>query len=511
VKPSSASLFAAALLAALLACAPAAAADREQIPDPQDDRFFLTVLADEDRTAYEATPEDRKLGWRRAYWGRVDPTPTTDDNPRESEHQMRVRAVIERFRDRSGYFIWDDRARGWIRFGPPSEREFVTGEAGGGSFVPPREIWRYEDMVFLFEDRSLSETFLFGLSDSLFAVDRAATSVDVRYLETSIPGMKVDAKEPDPALGLGRAYGAVDLEEGEVDRLLATGAERWRTIIERNEYETNDEDLPFQFDVATFDAGEGKTEILVPVLLSKGDLAREPPDSQKGKIRFERRAAIRDDEFVIVERSEDRILHDRGSAGNDGDAIVTGTRFTVDPGSYEVALRMTDLVAGSVGVRQARVDVPDYRTDAIRLSDLLLASRISRSFRAEAILERMDHRIIPRASGLFAPGEAAHVYFEIYNVQPARDGRHYYEITYRLEGLKGGASPVAIGGTDEGRIEPGSPCRFEAVSRLSHAARFTTLDTSGLEPGRYTLVITARDLSVKQEDETRTTFEIRAP
>ncbi|MFH1681033.1 MAG: GWxTD domain-containing protein, partial [Candidatus Eisenbacteria bacterium] len=111
-------------------------------PNPSEERFFTVILTDEDRAAYESLPPEERAAWKRRYWASVDPTPTTDENQRETEHQRRVVETIRLFRDKEDRFVFDDRARSTIRFGTPKRRELLVGEVViHEGLRTPREFW----------------------------------------------------------------------------------------------------------------------------------------------------------------------------------------------------------------------------------------------------------------------------------------------------------------------------------------------------------------------------------
>lgn len=328
-------------LTILLICAAAAPAFggvETTEPLPGEDRFFTLVLAGAERVRYEALPEDQKERFRTVHWARLDPTPTTEINEIEMEHQRRVVAAIRRFRDMLGFFVWDDRSRAMIRFGEPDSINTSPDEAPVAT-----ALWVYADFALWFEDRAGNGVYGQGLA-------------------------------PLPAGG----------------------------------------------------------------------------------------AEIRFDEV----------------GGLPGEA------------------------------RYADVDVPDYSGSYVRVSAPVTAAKISTSFRENGLYARRGFRIVPRPAGVFRRGEPAAFYFEVYHVTADRDGRYYEEVTIRVEGGPGAAWTARFEGSARGELAPGRAATFGSVGREPDSGKSVTLDTTGLPPGAYTLVIEARDLTAEATDSARAAFTV---
>lgn len=498
-------LCAFALLATLAAHLPLRAGVETDEPHPMEDRFFTIVLSDEDRAAYDFMPDEEKEAFRSAYWARLDPTPTTRINEREVEHQRRVIAAIRRFRDISGFFIWDDRTRAHIRFGEPVSRRPLRDDP------VPREVWHYPDMILWFEDLSLDGTYREGHVRPAPENRDTGAEPDTRRPDTEGEGRPADFSKDDSKLAVERAFQALSLDPRRGWELAAAGHERWEETPELNEYDHGEgEEIAFLFDASSLAGAGGKTDLLVGMLVANEALTFEGAGTGvSAKLR--RRMALRDTAFAIAVQSEGLLDHRVAADRRDGGWLLTIDSFAVAPGPYQLVLRIDDLLSGGRGILITEMEVRDFREPTILVSDLVFASEISKSFRVKGLYERRGHKIVPRPARTYPPNDEVLVFFEIYHVSPGRGERHYCDVTYRLEGKKRGGFAGFFGGTDEGRFEEGESRAFSSIGRGPASARFITIDTNGLPPDEYRLTVEARDATTGEVARSEAVFHVANP
>ncbi|MBM3321273.1 MAG: GWxTD domain-containing protein [Candidatus Eisenbacteria bacterium] len=481
------------LLLLFAACAvPARGQGESGEPHPREDRFFAVVLSDEERAAYEFLADDRKAAFRRKHWGRLDPTPASEENEREMEHQRRVVEAIDRFRDRSGRFVWDDRAKAWIRFGRPAGIEFLRGALEGDTFVPPREAWRYDGALFWFEDRELSGAYRFGDGEGALP----ATADTRRRVETG-EGFAWDVMgEEDPAAARARALAAFSLDSTGVGIRTREGLEWWERVPERNEHASPPSELVLEPSVSVFGRPDSLSSVLIGVGIPAGPLGRaREVDSGRSSMRIEMRTALRDSTFSVAATGRKEIILDVAPGVEPPLRLVAVDSLVSEPGPYRLAIAVEDLAGGGGGVFEADIDVPDFTDGSMRMSDLLFAEKATTDFRQKGPVRRGDYRIDPRPDRAFRKGERVYVYFELHGVKPDRDGRFYTEIVFSLSSESGAPFSARFGGTEKGRLSEGSAAEIGNVSRASSSVHAIAIETSGLSPGAYALVIEARDLS----------------
>lgn len=481
------------LLLWLLSAAALRAEDAEPYhePFPGEERFFEVILSDDRLLDYRSFPPEERTEWQRRYWAAHDPTPTTDENQREMEHQRRVLEAIRTFRDKNHHFVFDDRAKALIRFGDPDRRETLPGEVViHEGMRPPREFWLYKDMILWFEDWRLTGHYVEGLNEKVSLIgDRDqglredtgwAVDEELLFEESFDQFLQVRDIEVDPTLA---------------KRYQDDGKHRWEEVPEINDYDfEGGKELPFVFDVTPMAGDSGRTDLLIGFLvpLDKVDWAVE---GGRETAKIQRRAALLDADLRIVKRRVENLEHSAAPGKNRPKWIVTCDSFSVDPGSYTLALRVQDPRSKNLGIYEARVDAPDFGGDSLRVSDLLFGASITRDDPAGGAFRRGGFRIVPRPLRVFAPGEDVNLYFEVYHITTGDGGKGLYEVEYTLFGTRADRFVSFFGGTSEGKLEQGIGQTFRTQSVGDRAMRHISLDTSSLPDDRYTLIIDVTDLA----------------
>ncbi|MFH1277501.1 MAG: GWxTD domain-containing protein [Candidatus Eisenbacteria bacterium] len=503
----STAIFHAILLILLLAPALPAADGEEYVePHPGEDRFFTVILSEDRRLEYESYPPEDRAEWRRRFWAAADPTPTTDENQREMEHQRRVVEAIRTFRNEDDRFVYDDRAKSYIRFGIPDRREILPGEVAiHTGMVPPREFWLYPDMILWFEDWRLRGEYVEGLDEKVSLIggldqnlrEDTGWSVDDELLfeESFEQFLKVNDVEVDPTLAR---------------RFQEDGKHRWVKVPEINDYDyEGSETFRFFFDVTSFAGAGGKTDLLVGFLvpLEKTEWAVE---EGRETAKIQRRSALLDENLNLVERHVENLVHASDPVGGRSSWIVTSDSFSVAPGFYNLALRVIDVRSQNHGIMETPVEAPDFGGDSVRVSDLLFAVSFDRETRAEGAYLRGGYRIVPRPIRIYAPGEDVNVYFEVYHITTGEGGKGLYEVEYTLFGTKAERFVSFFGGSSEGRLEQGISQTFRSQSDGSMAARRISLDTESLPEDRYTLIIRVKDLADGATDQAKAFFVVKS-
>ncbi len=491
----------------LLCAAPAAGGDEDGGPEPHpgDECFFTVVLDEEDRGYFEALPESEKPRWRRRYWTSLDPTPTTDENQREMEHQRRVVEAIRTFRNKNDRFVFDDRARALIRFGAPERRVTLPGEVVIHEGIrPPREFWLYGDMILWFEDERLngeyreglkSVTSLIGARDQFLREDTGWMYDEQLLFEEGFDRfLTVNDIEIDPVLA---------------ERYVDDGMHRWEEVPEINEYDyAGGEEFRFFFDVSYLAGVGGRTDILIGFLVPL-DKVEVGVEMGVERVNLQRRAALFDENRELVARKVGNLSHDADPAVGLSRWIVTCDSFSVAPAPYQLALRVLDPRSNNHGILTTDLVVPDFRDIRIRVSDIVFASDIERSDSGEGAYLRNGYRIVPRPIRIYAPGEDVKIYFEIYHITTGEGGRGLYEVEYTLFGTKTERFVGFFGGTSEGKLEQGIGQTFRTVGRGPTANRHISIDTSSLPDDRYTLIVDVTDLADGTTDQAKAQFVVK--
>ena len=157
--------------------------------------------------------------------------------------------------------------------------------------------------------------------------------------------------------------------------------------------------------------------------------------------------------------------------------------FILDPGRYRVDVIVRDIQSGAAGMKQVGFVVPEFPTDRLSASSVVLAAKLESMEGAAAVGPVIigTTKVIPNLSGVFRRNQPVGVYLQIYNAEidqttlrPAADAEYVL--------LKNGKELSKQ--TEDWRHINDAGQRL-TLSRL--------IDSRPLEPGEYQIQIRIRD------------------
>ncbi len=188
-------------------------------------------------------------------------------------------------------------------------------------------------------------------------------------------------------------------------------------------------------------------------------------------------------------------------------------RVTVKPGQYRYALRLSS--GADRWIAQGVLDLDPFPSDSLSLSAVVLGSLPEAGLPEYA---RGQTPLVPRPSTRFSSGETINVYLEIYGLKPGPDSARAYFEGVRVERLQEGEKKIR-----KFKGKTSAPLEFEekaTQTSLNHifqrivptadgpAVEVFTLETEGLLPGSYRLVIQSLDNNGGGWDIEETFFDI---
>jgi len=176
------------------------------------------------------------------------------------------------------------------------------------------------------------------------------------------------------------------------------------------------------------------------------------------------------------------VLDTKGRRSAYGKAVI------LQPGRYRLDVMVRDVASGATGIRHYGFEVPRYNSEELAASSIILAARLESMAGKVAAGPFVigQTKVIPNLSGDYNQGQPVGVYLQVYNVgidqttlQPSVDVeyavlREGKEIGLQREDWRGAAD-----------VGP----RL-TLTRL--------IETKGLAPGEYEVVIRIRDHVTKQ-------------
>ena len=389
-------------------------------------------------------------GYFQEFWTRRDPMPAAPFNARMAEHYRRLRVAEQHylfygfrswyksaFTDNAVFFPntyslshdFDDRGVVFIRHGEPDD--YTHGESNS---------WLYYDSLLVFHFAPTCHGVVCGVKEHFVPTPRGET------FASGIVGS-------DP----------FEMEQRSLASLaagLSSDRHTWPT-------ETRHWDVPYV--VAAFRGLDDHSLVEVYYEVPLEETARvDGPDT----ITIETGFVVHNDKWQRMGYVRERRKYPRGGAG-----LVD--RFQVDlvPASYHIGLHAR--VVNGVHLAAHRFDYRPRRFSnyGLKVSDVLLADNVEA---LPDVQSREDVKLHVQPAGVF--DASMFVYFEVYDLQLAPDGRTRYRVTYGLVPERGGREAAITLQTDDQRGLASSPIEYVAI------------DLTEVPKGNYVLEITVTDL-----------------
>ena len=468
------------------------------------------LLSDDELHAYlDATPQERLAG-SRVFWARLDPTPTTPENERKTEHYRRLAYALDRF----GVVPeprWDRRGELLLRYGPPDQRIEEFGEVlENVGLVPPRETWVYwtRERAFVLEDPTFSRDFVYA-----FDLDPDREKLQMRdWSKTRLSELEAWSGGPIP--GHSRPASTDDAESELARRrlqsMLALGQEALLDAPQDYIHDHGGGALDYVFDVHHF-AGDlpGKTRVEVNFAYWASELDYRPSGEAFESVReIEATAKTPDYETVSALRT---IARDERSTldGREGQLVMDRVAFELDPAAYRLALSVRDSVSRNVGIYTTEANLLDFGGSDIAMSDLQLAAEV-RSAREGDSFRKGELQVVPYPLSTFPLGRDVFFYFEVYHLAASADGRSVYDVEILLEPHVKPAG-TWFGDSSKGRLVPGVATAYGGTSASSTIQEYLSLDATSLTVNVYDVTITVTDRISERNARRTVTFRVQRP
>ncbi|MBS3818163.1 GWxTD domain-containing protein [bacterium] len=122
---------------------------------PPGDKEFLSkvryIITSKERKIFLELPDEEREEFKKEFWKRRDPDPTTEVNEFKREYFNRMERANQLFLSEGRPGWQTDRGRIYILFGPPTNR--ITNPVGGNTYSRCREVWYYGNFPVVFVDR----------------------------------------------------------------------------------------------------------------------------------------------------------------------------------------------------------------------------------------------------------------------------------------------------------------------------------------------------------------------
>ena len=437
------------------------------------------VLPPGERDAYRADPET----YAARFWSARDPRFLNPYNERRLEHYARLTTANLLYRsgdlDLPGWRT--ERGEVFVRYGTPIRDVIIEGEFGvvveqfAGrieSYNTARmvglsnrfNVWDYGDLTFVFEDPSRNGEFvLYSPPADVFGLRSGA-----------------------------RAH--------EMDFVLRA-AETFRQTPERYDFQVPGRSVNIPARVTAFKGEGDRADVYVHFGVPLAEGAGEDGRSVDTNLLT----------GAFLVDGDNRLLGERRKTvyGLRADQIVpykavnlwVGTE-TLDarPGGYDVAVEFETADGGVAGVHRESVEITDFTSPGLHLSDLLLAVQVEEGVAAgPGRIARGDFAIQPAPWGIYTIGDPIVVYFEAYGLS-ASDGPPQYQVEARLVPKDRSRGLGRFIKRLFGSRERGVSTAFPVQASGPDDRQYLLLDATGQEPGLYTLTLRIKDEATGESD-----------
>ncbi len=482
------------------------------------------IITDEEARAFKnlANAEERQQ-FIEMFWQRRNPNPDSPENEFRDEHYARIAYANEHFA--AGKPGWlTDRGHIYIAFGKPDSIESHPSggnyerpleEGGGSTSTFPFETWHYRYLA------SVGDNIDIEFVDSCMCGDYHATidrSEKDALKHTPGAGQTLyeqlgQAKQADRFSGggleqLGPGPMSSSQQSKQFDRLdtfaklMAPPAVKFADLDQFLGSEKILTGPPFNFDVRTDYVKLTNDTVLVPVTLQlrNGDITYKTKDGDAsgtvnilGRVSNINHHVVRTfEDTVRVETPSD--LLDRTKTNSS----VYWTALDLAPGRYKLEIAIKDVNRPDhVGTWKRSVDVPKFDDDRLGHSSLILAGSMERVPSKEIGAGHFvigNTKIVPRVPAtistpvVFHRAQNLNFWMQVYNLGIGDNKRNDATIEYQVLNL---ATNKEILASEE-----------SAAKMNPNADQLTlekTMPLSGLEPGRYQVLIKVNDGVSKQQ------------
>jgi GWxTD domain-containing protein len=470
----------------------------------------IYIITDEERKAFKQlqTDEERQQ-FIEQFWLRRDPTPDTEENEYREEHYRRIAYANEQFA--SGVPGWKtDRGMIYIKYGPPDEREeHPTGgtydrpieEGGGTTTVYPFEKWRYRyiegvgtDVNIEFVDPTMTGEYHMTMDpsekDALTNVPGAGLTL---YEQLGLACKSQRFTRTDgTTLGTGNMPLPASMDQftrlEQFTNLQKTPQTKFKDLEAMVTSSVKFNLLPMSVRVDYVPVTNVTTEAYITIQFQNKDLqfkekegVAEANVNLYGRVTSITRRPVNNFDETVNVNVPAEMLQKAGDGKN-----IYQKGVPLQPGRYRLNIAAKDLVGNNATNYEVAMDVPRLDEEHLMASSLILADVLEKVPRNSIGLGPFvigTTKVRPRLDNTFHRNEKMGIYLQVYNFE-ADEKTRKPEGTIRYE--------ISKKGSDD-KVFDFSQDTDQTTGGASQIIVEQMLPLQNLEPGQYTLKITATD------------------
>ncbi len=254
----------------------------------------------------------------------------------------------------------------------------------------------------------------------------------------------------------------------------------------------------FYYDTASFQAPDGKTtlEVYYGIPTGRVEIHR---DADSSFIHVKCSLALADEGRTRTYREATEAIYQGGADLNQnrGAFFPELLKLQVDPGTYELQVQVKDLTSRKTGFYRQPVEVRNYRTGELQISDIQFASAISDTASDERF-RKGDISVLPMPTRTYRKDQKVYAYYEIYNLQKDPSGQTRYRVQYQVwssaRSGRGVVETAAKGLRSLLRTRKSQvSVAYDQVGKAAVEQKYFEIDLSRLKPDVNTLQVTITD------------------
>ncbi|MGH9341587.1 MAG: GWxTD domain-containing protein, partial [Acidobacteriota bacterium] len=471
----------------------------------------IYIITEEEKSVFlKLTTAEERDRFIEQFWRRRDPDPKTIANEFKEEHYRRVAYANDHFG--AGLPGWQtDRGRYYIKYGPPDDIESRAGgstyqrpnsEGGGLTTVYPFEVWYYRHLEGI--GQNIEIEFVDRHGGGLYTVARDEMEKDALLY---VPGLGLTQAE---SLGLTskakrlqqRYYG--DLEQKYRGQFYVPEYDNqpFEKLLQKSLLQKPPQirykDL--QALVSTrIHYNQVPLEVAVHLLRVAGDLSLIPVTLQLPPADLRIYGRVENLTHRIIYEFEDQVEVDPQAEQE----IVYQKSIPIQgPGRFKLTMVAEDTQNKRVGMVEKAFLVPEFSSEELSLSSLILADKI-RLADAERRYTLSGYEIYPNVDGEFPHKGYFGIYLEAYNAAlDSQRNEPVIEVDFviRSDGRVIDSSPQALPQSETTIRNLGNRIVITKLFSLRHLA-----------PGHYQFIARVQDKVSGERKERRTEFKVGGP
>ncbi len=448
-----------------------------------------------------------KQKWENKYWKIIDPTPNTEKNEYYEEFIDRFEIAKKHFSNIISPLFIDDRGKYYIKFGESDDRVISYGI---GKNYRDNETWAYYDKN-LFIDFVDQTGFGFREANNLLeAISSGPANVKIQsaaelYTEReSLHQMYSRFRDIlNGSLGF--------TSESSFYRLTEDLAAERKLVLNSSQpakfsYSFSKDKLNATISSSVFRGEFGLSRIEFYYAFPMKELTFRPGTQMPYETLVEK-------DLTIFNQSFENILHKNETLklfANNKNQIKK--RFYINqhneelaPGNYNIALKLDNTYGNSLAILRAQLNVKDFTTDSLTLSDIQLSLNIREGIKNTRNLKPNNIQVVPYVANTVNKNRPLFIYFEIYNLTLNNKNqtkfRIKYEISSRADNQKSALTSTIkyisrLVGKEKTKETIGSS--FESQGDQEFQQIFLSIDFSNFPAGATRLTVWVTDIGTEK-------------